>query len=263
MLIAFKHAYFGWNFHGNQYQPTLRTVSGEIFKALRKMGIDPKESKYKIAGRTDAGVSALGNVFSLNLKEFDEWFLIVLNENLPDDITVWGYRGVDEDFNPRRRAKSRVYVYAMPDLGYDIEKMRKAAKKLVGEHDFSSFAKACEPCIREIYRSEIYKKNGLIFYEVEGNAFAWNMVRKIVTALKIVGKTGDESLIDRLLGGEKIPLTPAPPFGLILKDVRYDFEFKIEKKSYGLLKKRVEENFVKFSQLYGILYSLRSLLPSP
>lgn len=259
LRVAFKHAYFGWNFHGNQYQPNLRTVDGELFKALRKLGIDPKEGKYKTAGRTDAGVSALGNVFSLNLRDFDEWFLIVLNENLPEDITVWGYKEVDENFHPRR-ARSRIYVYAMPDLGYNLTAMKRAAKKLIGEHNFSSFAKSCDPCIREIYRSEIFRKNGLIFYEIEGDAFAWNMVRKIVTALRIAGKTGDESIIDKLLDGEKIPLTPSPPVGLVLKDVRYDFEFNIEKKSYNLLKRRFEENFIKFSQLYGILeYSLENL----
>ena len=256
LRVAFKHAYFGWNFHGNQYQPHLRTVDGEIFKALIRMGMDARERKYRIAGRTDAGVSALGNVFALNLDSFDLWFINALNANLPDDITVWGYAAVDNSFNPRK-AESRVYRYVMPDESYDLDAMKEAAKILAGRHDFSGFAKACSPCIREIYVSEIEKHRDFLIYTVEGNAFAWNMVRKIVTALKMAGRNASPEIVEKILEGHSIPLTPASPYGLILMDVRYSFEFEKEEKAFSLLQKRIEEEMKRFAQLYGILRFLR------
>ncbi len=262
LRIAFKYAYFGWNYHGNQFQPNLRTVDGELFKAFEKFGINAKESKYRIAARTDAKVSAIGNVFSLNLKDFDEWFLIVLNKELPEDITVWGYKRVNLNFNPRK-AKSRVYIYSMPDLNYDVKAMKEAAKKIIGKHNFEGFAKSCKPCLREIYKSEVWKVGNLIFYEIEGNAFAWNMVRKIVSALKMVGKTGDVGIVERILKGERIPLAPSNPLGLILKDVKFDFDFEIEKESYKLLKKRIKEKFIEFSHLYGIFSHSINFLENP
>ena len=256
LRVAFKHAYFGWNFHGNQYQPHLRTVDGEIFKALKKMGIDAVERKYRIAGRTDAGVSAFGNVFALNLESFDPWFINALNLNLPDDIAVWGYAAVDENFNPRK-AKSRVYRYVMPDEDYDLDAMKDTAKILRGRHDFSGFAKGCKPCVREIYVSLIEKHGDFLIYTIEGNAFAWNMVRKIVTALKIAGRDANPEIVEKILEGHLIPLTPASPFGLILLDVRYSFEFDSEEKAFSMLQRRIEENMRRFAQLYGILRFLR------
>ncbi len=256
LRVAFKHAYFGWNFHGNQYQPHIRTVDGEIFRALKRMGMDARERKYRIAGRTDAGVSALGNVFSLNLDSFDPWFIRALNANLPDDIAVWGYALVDEKFNPRN-AESRVYRYVMLDEGYDLDAMKDAAKILAGRHDFSGFAKACRPCIREIYFSEITKHGDFVVYTVEGNAFAWNMVRKIVTALKMAGRDANAEIVERILEGNSIPLKPASPYGLILLDVRYSFEFEREEKAFSMLQRKIEENMRKYAQFYGVFRFLR------
>ncbi|AIY89164.1 tRNA pseudouridine(38-40) synthase TruA [Geoglobus acetivorans] len=256
LRVAFKYAYFGWDYYGNQFQPHLRTVDGEIFRAFEKLGINARERRYRIAGRTDAGVSAFGNVFAVNLDSFEPWFLRVLNSNLPDDISVWAYCIVDEDFNPRK-ALSRVYRYVLPDEGFDVGAMKNAAQMLLGKHDFSGFAKACKPCVREILRSEIEKRGDFIIYTVEGNAFAWNMVRKIVTALKIAGMRSDTEIVELVLSGENIPLTPASPYGLILLDVKYPFEFKKDEKIYGLLQERIQERMKKFAQLYGIFRFLR------
>ncbi len=256
LRVAFKHTYFGWNFHGNQYQPHLRTVDGEIFRALRKMGVDPENGNYRVAGRTDAGVSALGNVFAINLESFEPWIVNAINANLPEDITVWGYAVVDENFNPRK-ARSRVYRYVMLDEGFDLDAMREAAELLKGKHDFSGFAKGCRPCIREIFTSEIEIHGDFLVYTIEGNAFAWNMVRKIVTALKIAGKEGNSEIVERILKGDRIPLTPASPFGLILMDVKYTFEFEEEERALSLLNRRIEENMTRFAQLYGIFRFLR------
>ncbi|AKG92368.1 tRNA pseudouridine{38-40} synthase [Geoglobus ahangari] len=252
LRVAFKLAYFGWNYHGSQYQPHVPTVDGELFRAFERMGINARERRYRTAGRTDAGVSALGNVFALDLDTFDPWMVRVLNSHLPEDITVWAYRVVDDDFDPRRNAVSRLYQYVMLDEGYDVETMDEAARMLVGKHDFSGFAKNCRPCVREIYVSKVEKDGELLIYTVEGNAFAWNMVRKIVTALKIAGREKSPEIVERVLSGEQIPLTPASPYGLILKDVRYSFDFEVEEKGLATLRERIAENFRKFAQLYGV-----------
>ncbi len=252
LRVAFRVAYFGMNYHGSQYQPHVPTVDGEIFRAFSKMGVDARSRHYRTAGRTDAGVSALGNVFAVNLDSFDPWMLRVLNANLPEDIVVWAYRVVDDDFDPRRNAVSRVYQYVMLNEDYDIEAMQSAARVLVGKHDFQGFAKDCRPCVREIYASEVEVQGEFIVYTVEGNAFAWNMVRKIVTALRMVGRSGDVELVERILSGEQIPLTPASPYGLVLRDVRYDFEFEMEEKSASLLREHILESYRRYSQLYGV-----------
>lgn len=252
LRVAFKLSYFGFNYYGSQYQPGLPTVDGEIFRAFEKMGIDARERRYRTAGRTDAGVSALGNVFAVNLDSFDPWMVRVLNSNLPEDITVWAYRVVDEGFDPRRNAISRVYQYVMLDEGFDIEAMREAAKMLLGKHDFEGFAKNCRPCVREIYESRVEKRGEFVVYTVEGNAFAWNMVRKIVTALKMAGRSGSAEIVERILSGERIPLTPSSPYGLVLKDVRYGFEFEVEERSAAMLRERIGNAYRKFAQLYGI-----------
>lgn len=256
LRVAFKHAYFGWNFYGNQYQPNLRTVDGEIFKAFKKMGIDARERHYRIAGRTDAGVSALGNVFAVNLDDFDTWFLRALNSHLPDDIVVWGYAIVDEKFNPRK-ANSRIYRYVLFDRGYDLKVMKDSAELFVGIHDFSSFARSCRQCVREIYKAEIEREGDFIIFTIEGNAFAWNMVRKMVTALKIAGREGNSEIVAKLLEGERIPLSPASPHGLLLVDVKYSFDFEVDEKSRKSLEEKINREMERFAQLYGIFRFLR------
>ncbi len=263
LRVAFKLAYFGWNYHGSQYQPNVPTIDGALFRAFEKVGINARERRYRTAGRTDAGVSALGNVFALDLDSFDPWMVRVLNSHLPEDITVWAYRVVDDDFDPRRNAVSRIYQYVMPDEGYDVEAMKRAAGMLVGEHNFEGFAKNCRPCVRKIYISKLERDGELLVYTVEGNAFAWNMVRKIVTALRIAGREGSPEVVERILSGERVPLTPASPYGLILKDVRYEFEFEVEDRGLTTLRERIAENHRKFAQLYGIFRLLSGFSGSP
>ncbi len=257
MRYAFKIAYFGENFHGSQYQPDVRTVEGELLKALRNLGIE--SPKLKSAGRTDAGVHAFGQVVSFESEE--KIFPRMLNSELPEDIVAWAWSKVPADFDPRK-AKSRSYVYVMYSEGLDISSMRKAVKLLLGTHDFANFTKKFgegESCVRTIYSAEIRADREFMIFEIEGNAFTWNMVRCIVSALMEVGKQHRSvEWFEELLHPEKHRerIEPAPPYGLILKDVKYDnVEFEVDEYALKTLQTRIENRIIR----HGTLYKLFSL----
>ncbi len=257
MRIAYKLAYVGTNFHGFQYQPNVRTVTGELFKAFRSLGIDVRKAKFRCAGRTDAGVHAFGQVIALNVEKTT--FPRILNAHLPNDITVWAWSEVDEDFNPRK-AKRRIYMYVLPAEKYDISAMRKACKLLIGTHDFSNFTKRFgeRRCVRTIYDVELRVNGGFVILEMVGNAFTWNMVRCIVSALSEVGM-GHRSLdwFKEMLNPDRHRerIEPAPAYGLILKDVEYeDVEFEVDEYAWNTLMQRIKE-IVEF---HGTMFKLFS-----
>ena len=145
--------YEGTNFHGWQVQPKGRTIQGEIEDKLKRI---LKEKVSLIgAGRTDAGVHALGQVanFKTNSKLKLENMFKGLNSLLPPDIIVKDIKEVKNDFHARFSAKSRVYKYRIYlnrsavlrrfvwEVGYalDLDKMEAVARKILGRHDFSSF----------------------------------------------------------------------------------------------------------------------------
>jgi len=252
LRVAFKFAYIGTDFHGLQYQPKIRTVEGEIRKALEKNQITFKNLKF--SGRTDSGVHALGNVFSVDVKKFNLSLVRALNHSLPDDISIWGYRIVENTFHPRKMAKKRIYRYILLEEDYDIKEMEKALKMIEGVHDFKFFVRGKKSCVREIYNTKIEKKDRFIFIDIEGNAFCWNMVRNIVSALKVVGITSDSGYMMRILNGEDT-VNPSSPHGLILIDVVYDFDFNVDE--FGIKKlKRMSKTRKEF---YGQLYSVMDI----
>ncbi|RLI74776.1 tRNA pseudouridine(38-40) synthase TruA [Archaeoglobales archaeon] len=258
MRLAFKIAYFGLNFHGSQYQPDVRTIEGELFKAFKKLGVDPKKSRYRCASRTDTGVHAFSQVIALNSKEVIPPRM--LNANLPEDITVWAWAKVKSTFDPRK-AKSRRYMYVLPTKNYDISAMRKATKLLLGTHDFCNFTRGFggeESCVRTIYNVELRIDRDFVIFEIEGNAFTWNMVRCIVTALEEVGsRHRDIEWFEKMLDPEKHRerIEPAPPHGLILKDIKYDdVEFETDEYAW----KTLQNKFSKKASYYGTIYKLLS-----
>ncbi len=263
MRVALKLAYFGTKFAGFQYQPDKRTVEGELFKAFEKIGIDPKKADYKCAGRTDAGVHALGQVIAVNVEDAKRVLPRILNSHLPEDVIVWAWAKVEDSFNPRY-ATSRKYIYVMYlDEEYDVSAMRKAAKMLVGTHDFSNFTKKFgegQNCVRTVYNIELRMNGEFLIFEIEGNAFTWNMVRCIVTALQEVGsKHRSVEWFEKMLSPEKYKerVEPAPPYGLILKDVKYsNVEFEVDDYAWNTLKSKIR-NLVEY---HGTIYKLFSLV---
>jgi len=148
--------YDGTEYHGWQLQPEMRTIQGEIESRLSMI----TKTKVPIvgAGRTDAGVHALGQTanFLTESKMTPDEFKVALNSVLPEDIVIKNAQEVDEDFNSRYTAIGRTYRYTilndttpsafLRNYAYmfprpiDIDSMAEACKSLLGTHDFSSFA---------------------------------------------------------------------------------------------------------------------------
>lgn len=241
MRVALKIAYIGTEFHGSQIQPNVETVEGELFKALRKLGIieSPKSASYVCAGRTDAGVHALGQVVSFNTDKPSLAIPRVINSELPASIWTWAHAEVPEEFDPRRQAVSRRYRYVMCGEAYDIPRIREASKLLLGTHNFTNFSRSNgeKSPVRTIERIDIRVDGELTKIDVVGNSFLWNMVRKIVTALSMIGKgVRDEDWLVQMLSPEVYEegLEPAPPYGLTLMEINYPGPIEWVEDSYSI-----------------------------
>ena len=199
--------YDGTGYHGWQVQSNLKTVQGVMKEMIAR--ITGERVKLIASSRTDAGVHALGQVAtfktgsSLDARSLKR----ALNSVLPQDIRVKEVEEVDEAFHARFSAKGKVYEYRilngdLPSPFYrhfswfvpgrlDVARMRKAAMKLVGRHDFSSFCSAGSmhrTPVREIYGIHVGQRGGFVVIQIEANAFLKQMVRNIVGTLVEVGK---------------------------------------------------------------------------
>jgi tRNA pseudouridine38-40 synthase len=241
MRVALKLAYIGTEYHGSQIQPNVETVEKELFKALRNLKIieSPKSANYICAGRTDAGVHALGQVIAFDTDKPNLAIPRIINSELPPTIWVWAHAIVPYDFNARRHAVSRHYHYVMTGEEYDISKMREASKLLLGIHDFENFSRSTgeKSTVRTLERVSIRVDGNITKIDVVGNSFLWNMVRKIVTALAMIGKgVRDNDWLIQMLSPdiyeEGIELAPA--YGLTLMEVNYEEKIDWIEDDYSL-----------------------------
>jgi tRNA pseudouridine38-40 synthase len=257
---AFKVAYIGTDFYGFQRQPDHPTVEGELLRAFRKVGLsdNPENSSYSIAGRTDKGVHAMGNVVCL--KTDTEVSVNQINRHLPANIQIIGQVKVPDGFKPRY-AEYRHYRYILIKNPHDnfilnVEMMQKASKLMEGEHNFKNFSKRCErEPIRNVYSIKITQNNKVIVFDVVGRSFLWNMVRKMVKILTMIGK-GD-MLIDEIniLFNPDIhaSITPVPPDGLILMDVIYNgIEFPNEAYAKNNFMKTLKEEYIQRKTIVAV-----------
>lgn len=238
-------AYDGTCYSGYQIQPeNVPTVEGMLNMTLSEF---LKEEIVTIgASRTDAGVHAYGNVavFDSETTIPPEKLALALNTKLIGSIRIIQSREVPADFHPRKKVVDKTYEYLLDrskiqfpterkysyhcpkDL--DIEKMRKAAAFMEGEHDFTSFCSTKtekENKVRRVYQITIEEEGHKIKISVRGNGFLYNMVRIIVGTLVKVGegKLSPEEIPniiekkDRTLAGMTLP-----PQGLFLKEIRYE-----------------------------------------
>ena len=224
MKIALKLAYLGDNYYGFQRQTDLVTVDSEVKKALAQIGVIHGDFCY--AGRTDRGVSALGQVIDFWIDEDKEKLTRprCVNGRLPRDIWTWAWALAPIGFSARWNALWREYRYLLWHPGLDVEKMRGAAALLLGEHDFRNFSSAKVGTIKTVQKLEISDQNGLVIFDIRADGFLWNMVRKIVGALEKVGSgQKDVSWFVELLRPELNCGAPtAPAEGLILMEVGYE-----------------------------------------
>ncbi len=249
MRIALKIAYDGSKFYGFQRQPDVRTVEGELLNALRKLGVigDPKEARFQGASRTDRGVSAFFNVVAFNTENPKLAVPRILNHQLRD-VWVLGIAEVPEDFHPRFYARGKTYRYYLLDEGFDIDAMRDCGFLFMGEHNFSNFARLerGKNPVRRITDLKIAKQNDIVVIEISGESFLWEMVRRIVTALKLcgLGVLGMNEIREMLELKVKRKLPPAPAENLVLWKIEYEnLRFEIDRYSLEKAKKEFFERY--------------------
>ena len=248
MRIKLIIEYDGTNYVGWQRQKNGISVQQVLEEAFEKT-VGQKVVLYG-AGRTDAGVHALGQVAHLDTTTSipPEKISFALNTNLPSDIRVVCSQVVSDDFHARYGAKAKTYEYTYinaqhPSAIYrnttahirgdvDISAMKQAAQTIVGTHDFASFCASgseVDTTVRTVYSLVVSQDEPFIKIEITGSGFLYNMVRIIAGTLLDVGrgkrKAGDmQDIMDA--GDRGKASATAPARGLMMKRVFYeDAEF--------------------------------------
>lgn len=267
--IALKIGYEGTHFAGSQIQPDKRTVEGELLKALMEVGAIKSEDAADLSssGRTDAGVHSSNQVVTFFTSDPRMALPRVLNSKLPRDVWAWAYAEVAADFNPRKHAVRRKYRYILSASDYDISKMRDAAKLFIGAHNFLNFSKKDnkndknnknkKSTVRCIEKLDIRSQSSVIRIDIEANSFLWNMVRKIVSALLLVGANNRPiEWISQMLDPENYEegVEPAPAYGLILAGVYYDPEPEWIMDSYSM--RHINDYYTKEANRFRVLSTM-------
>jgi tRNA pseudouridine38-40 synthase len=249
-VITFKLVleYDGTRYSGWQDQKNSRTVMGELRKAAAQ--IISGKFEMQGAGRTDAGVHALGQTMHLQVDSEVHTkpaeLQRQLNELLPADIVILRLERTRRTFHARHDAQSRVYLYQISRRKQaftkkfvwwvkeplDVDVMKRCAATLAGRHDFVCFraldaSRPHESTVVEVSSAEIEAEEDIIQFRIEASHFIWRMVRRLVGVLVRVGK-GEITEADfaQLLAGRATPKLDvaawtAPAAGLFLEHVRY------------------------------------------
>ena len=236
--------YDGTDFGGFQSQKNARTVQDVLEEALHRI----YKTKIKVAGasRTDSGVHAEGQTVHFKTEKAIPFqnLLKAINSNLPEDVAIKKIEKVPSSFHARFSAKKKTYLYdirlsSIPEplhrrrvysffYPVDISKIKKAARLLVGRHDFKSFqAKSSEKemsTVRTITQLKVVSEGDRLLFLVEGTGFLYNMVRNIVGSLLDVGrgKMTVEEFKKAFAAKDRKQMGPtAPARGLTLQKVTY------------------------------------------
>ena len=199
MRIALGIAYDGAPFAGWQSQPAGNTVQDRLEAAVAAVAERPV--RLTAAGRTDAGVHATAQVahFDVDVARPESAWVRGTNSSLPQAIAVQWATEVDGEFHARYSAASRTYRYVLYNhavrpsvlagkvgwfhLPLDVERMRTAARALVGRHDFSAFRSAecqAQTPVRELSGADVERRGDYVLFELSANAFLHHMVRNVV-----------------------------------------------------------------------------------
>ncbi len=191
---------------GWQKQPNKLNIQGEIERAI--FNVTGEEVELYGSGRTDAGVSAFGQVanFKTNSNIPIEKMAIAINSQLKKSIVIKQAEVVDDDFHSRYKCKQKTYMYVINNSSQgtaiyrnmvyhipqelDVEKMQKAVKYFEGEHDFKAFKSSgtsSKSSVRTIYSANVIKEGENVIIQLTGNGFLYNMVRIIAGTLVEVG----------------------------------------------------------------------------
>jgi tRNA pseudouridine38-40 synthase len=237
--------YEGTRYRGWQMQHNARTIQGEMQDAARKLFA----GKFEIygAGRTDAGVHAVGQIAHLKVDDLranitPRQIQFGFNDVLPHDINILKVSNAPDNFHARHDAIARYYLYQISRRRtamaknfvwwikdeLDAAAMSEAAKILVGRHDFRSFAETEEGKKQstklEVVHADVFEDGDLICFRIGASHFLWKMVRRITGMLAQLGR-GDLTYdgFERLLKfhSDAAAKFTAPPSGLFLERALY------------------------------------------
>uniref|UniRef100_A0A7M4DX97 Pseudouridine synthase 3 n=1 Tax=Crocodylus porosus TaxID=8502 RepID=A0A7M4DX97_CROPO len=277
--VALKIAYLGWGYQGFASQEnTNNTIEEKLFEALSKTRLveNRQTSNYHRCGRTDKGVSAFGQVISLDLRSntsegkkvnghedgleerassfVDEMrYTHILNRVLPPDIRVLAWAPVEPSFSARFNCLKRTYRYFFPRADLDVALMNAAAQKYTGTHDF-----------RNLCKMDV--ANGVINFQ---RTILTAQVRCMMAILFLIGqRMEDPEIIDELLDVEKNPRKPqysmAVEFPLVLYDCEFEniqwiYDQEVQEFNITHLQQLWANYAVKTHMLYNILQGLDSV----
>ena len=251
MRVRLDIAYDGTALHGWARQPGQRTVQGDLEQALARVLREPVD--LTVAGRTDAGVHATGQVAHCDVprslwEEHRSRLVRRLRGVLPPDIAVAAAAESSPDFDARFSALGRHYVYRLTDhpagppplrradtVGWprtlDADAMAAAAALLLGENDFAAFCRRREGAttIRTLLALHVQRADGLITVSASADAFCHSMVRSLVGALLAVGEgrrppEWPAALLSRTERAGDVPVAPAGGLTLVRVDYPVDEE---------------------------------------
>jgi tRNA pseudouridine38-40 synthase len=234
--------YDGHDFLGFQYQARGRTVQGELEKAIERVA--QQRVRVAGAGRTDAGVHAIGQViaFTLDWRHTAQDLWRALNAVLPREIAISELSDTHPRFHPRFDALWRQYRYTVLNQEVrsplwcryahqvpgplDVETMSVASRYFVGSHDFTAFGQPTQgtSTVREIMQAEWLVDGKRLEFEIRANAFLRHMARTIVGTLLQVGRgrLKPEAIVNLLESGDRAAAgPPAPANGLCLVKIGY------------------------------------------
>jgi tRNA pseudouridine38-40 synthase len=241
--------YDGTNFAGWARQPGQRTVQGEVETALATVLRLPERPDLTVAGRTDAGVHARGQVSHVDVPRA-AWHAVAdslvrrLAGTLPADVRVRAVSEAPAGFDARFAAVARRYAYRVADTPGGVDPLRRhevlwharaldtaamsaAGALLVGEHDFAAYCKRRDGAttVRRLFRCAVDRDgDGVVVADVEADAFCHSMVRALVGALLAVGEGRRPVAWPATVlaaGVRDSAVQVAPPHGLTLEQVRY------------------------------------------
>ncbi|ELW72237.1 tRNA pseudouridine(38/39) synthase isoform X2 [Tupaia chinensis] len=264
--VALRIAYLGWGYQGFASQEnTSNTVEEQLFEALTKTRLveSRQTSNYHRCGRTDRGVSAFGQVISLDLRSQlprgrgsedvhvegtdtaqEIRYTHILNRVLPPDIRVLAWAPVEPGFSARFSCLERTYRYFFPRADLDVESMNSAAQKYVGTHDFRNFCKmdvanGVVNFQRTVLSAQVQRVGQspgehtqqapfqLCQFQVTGQAFLYHQVRCMMAVLFLIGQGLERpEVIDELLDIESNPQKPQYSMAVEFPLVLYDCTFE-------------------------------------
>jgi len=266
-LYAFRVFYVGRNYLGFQRQRNGQTIENYLELAFIQADLirNFQSNQYRSTSRTDQGVSALGNVFVLDVPTRPN--LTIINSFLPNDILVWSYAEVPMDFDPRRKV-SKWYRYYLPYPDHLYRDRLDMLHDYQGRHDFTPFIKkhgaGMEYPITAISSIEYRVHKDLLIIDIHGDSFGREQIRRMIGFLlqQKFNHIRPKTVLSRQMD---LDITSAPPEGLLLYQISFpntldwllssNLDYKLH-----LFKAKILNHLTSYSIESALLDSLLSTL---